>query len=285
MSSFAVGSLVSTLQEKSNCNVPSHVNYMPCFYAFSILIIIAFVPALFFHFEDRHTTGVNVTERLRTLLTLDCALFLSTILLFGCSWGLLQTFLLWHLQDLGGTQFLFSIVAAVQCLSEVVSYYCAGHVIKLLGHYRVLYVALLFSSLRFVLYGLIKNPWFVLPIEFFHGVSTTLVWSIAVSFIGLNSGVATTLQGILSGVHWGLGLGGGAILGGLLVNVIGSQNTFIVFGVIPLINLILLMTIRNLTCCLAQSEEARSLLGSTNDEDYESIAMQQIAASAAEHFP
>lgn len=260
ISSFLVGSVVSTVQEKSKCNVPNHVNYQPCFYAFAGLMILAFIPALFIRFEDRNLPTANLTRSLRTLLKFDSIVFLLTIHQFGNSWGLVQTFLLWHLQDLGGTQFLFSIVTAVQCLSEVVSYHIAGYAITKLGYYRVLYLGLFFSSLRFIFYGVIKNPWLVVPIEIFHGVSTTLIWALAVSFIGLNTGVATTMQGILSGIHWGLGFGGGAIFGGILVNAIGSKYTFLGYGIFSLINLLGFMLTRNLRRCVQPTEESQSLL-------------------------
>ena len=246
---------------------------MPCFYAFAILMITAIIPAAFFRFEDRQVSDGNVAERV-SLLSLDCISFLVMILFSGCSWGLVQTFLLWHLQDLGGTQFLFSIITAIQCLSEVVCYHSAGYVIRILGHHRLLYVSLSFSSLRLVLYGVINSPWLVLPIELFHGVSTTLVWSLAVSFIGLRSGVATTTQGLLSGIHWGLGLGGGGILGGLLVTCIGSKNTFIAFGLISLFNLLMLGTARNLKCIHNQSEESLSLLGRSDNVNDELIPLE-----------
>ncbi|XP_028415359.1 major facilitator superfamily domain-containing protein 6-like [Dendronephthya gigantea] len=285
ISSFVVGSLVSTIQEKFECNLPNHINYQPCFYAFAALMTLAFIPAIFIRFEGRNLPTVNFTGKIRTLINFDSIVFLLTIQQFGNSWGLIQTFLLWHLQDLGGTQFLFSIVAGIQCLSEVVSYHFAGYAITKLGHYRVLYIGFSFTSLRFILYGLIKNPWLVVPIEIFHGVSTTLIWALAVSFVGLNPGVATTMQGILSGVHWGLGLGGGAILGGILVNAIGSKYTFLGYGVFTLLNLFGFILTQNLRCCVKQTEESQSLLSETARETFELNSIEPENSSTTEPFP
>ena len=269
ISSFVVGSLVSTVQEKTECNVPNHIDYQPCFYAFAVLMIFAFIPAHFIRFEHRNLQSTNLTEKLRTFINFDSIVFLLTIQQFGNAWGLVQTFLLWHLQDLGGTQFLFSIIAGVQCISEIISYHVAGYAITKLGYFRVLYIGLLFSSLRFIIYAVIRNPWLVLPVEVFHGVSTTLIWALAVSYIGLNNGIATTMQGILSGVHWGIGLGGGALLGGMLVNAIGSKYTFLGYGIFSFINFLGFVLARNLTWCVQSTEESRSLLGSTAREEVE----------------
>lgn len=285
ISSFVVGSLVSTIQEKFACNLPNNINYQPCFYAFAVLMTLAFIPAIFIRFEDRNAPTVNHSGKLRTLINFDSIVFLLTIQQFGNSWGLVQTFLLWHLEDLGGTQFLFSIVAGIQCLSEVLSYHLAGYAITKLGHYRVLYIGFLVTSLRLILYGLIKNPWLVLPIEIFHGVSTTLIWALAVSFVGLNSGVATTMQGILSGIHWGLGLGGGAVLGGILVNAIGSKYTFLGYGIFTILNFFAFILTRNLRCWVEPVEESQSLLNSAARETFELNSVQPENLSATEPFP
>lgn len=284
ISSFVVGSLVSSVQEKSECNVPNHINYQPCFYAFAVLMIFAFIPALFIRFEHRNVQTTNLTGKLRSLINFDSIVFLLTIQQFGNAWGLVQTFLLWHLQDLGGTQLLFSIIAAVQCLSEVLSYHITGYAITKLGYYRMLYIGLLFSSLRFIIYAVITNPWLVLPVEVFHGVSTTLIWALAVSFIGLNTGIATTMQGILSGVHWGLGLGGGAILGGLLVNAIGSKYTFLGYGIFSFINFIGFLLARNLNWCVQPTEESQSLLRSTAREELELNSIEIENTQARDSF-
>ena len=286
ISSFVVGSVITTVQENSRCNIPNHVNYQPCFYAFAVLMVFAFIPALFIRFENRNLPATeNLTARLRTIINFDSIVFLLIIQQFGNSWGLVQTFLLWHLQDLGGTQFLFSIIAAVQCLSEVLSYQIAGYAITKFGYYRVLYLGLLFSSVRFIFYAIIKNPWLVVPMEMFHGVSTTLIWALAVSFIGLNTGVATTMQGILSGIHWGLGLGGGAIFGGVLVNAFGSKYAFLGYGIFSFLNFLGFILTRNLKSCVQPTEENQTLLGSNSHEEVElqSVETENPAVSGAFH--
>lgn len=284
-SSFAVGSVVSTLQENSNCNVPSHVNYKPCFYAFAVLITAAFIPAMFFRFDDRNGSGENASGTIRPLLSFEWLTFLATVLFFGWSLGLLRTFLFWHLQDLGGTQLLFSIIAATHCFSEVMSYHYAELVTRMIGYHRAFYVGLVFLSLRLVLYGVIENPWIVLPIELFHGLSTTLIWSMAVSLVGLNPAVPMTMQGVLSGVYWGLGYGGGSILSGLFVNTIGSTRTFIAYGIVSLLIFLILVTLRKLKYLDGPSEESSSLLESRGDEDYESIPLESRPKTIAEYLP
>jgi hypothetical protein len=89
----------------------------------------------------------------------------------------------------------------------------------------------------------IPNAWAVLPIELLHGVTYGAAWAGCTSFAHLIApkggrasfgccvsnrplmflfvigaaaafaGLETTTQGLLGAVHWGLGNGGGALLG------------------------------------------------------------------------
>lgn len=245
-------------------------------------MVFAFIPALFIRFEARNLPTPHITGRLRTLINFNSVVFFLTIQQSGSSWGLVQTFLLWHLQDLGGTQFLFSIIAAVQCLSEIVSYHLAGYAITKFGHNRILYGGLLYSSFRFIAYATINNPWMVVPLEVFHGLSTTLIWALAVSFIALNNGVATTMQGILSGFHWGLGFGGGAIFGGVLVNAIGTKYTFLAYGIFSIMNVLGFIMTQHLRCSAGALEESELLLGSTAREEVELTSIETENAPASE---
>lgn len=272
ISSFFVGSLVSTVKEQSHCNVPEHIDYKLSFYAFAIIMLLTFIPASYIQFDQRNSEATTLARQLQTMATFESLVFLITIQQFGNSWGILQTFLFWHLQDLGGTQFLFSVIAAIQCLSEVISYQTASFAILKLGHNRVLYIGLLYSTTRFILYGVTTNPWLVIPIELFHGVSTTLTWAIAVSYIGINTGISNTTQGILSGIYWGLGVGGGAIFGGIIIHAIGSRYTFFAYGILNFINFIGFVLTQNLKRCVQAVqpvEERQSLLTSFYNEEME----------------
>jgi predicted MFS family arabinose efflux permease len=39
-------------------------------------------------------------------------------------------------------------------------------------------------------------------------------------------GMGATAQGLLEGVHWGLGMSAGSLVGGVMYNQLGAVNTF-----------------------------------------------------------
>lgn len=203
-------------------------------------------------FEDSHKEEQNIFQGLGTVLcNCEYLYFILTILFCGFAAGIIQTFLFWHLQDIGGTQFLFSCIAVLQCASDIIMYFCSGTLITYLGHQRVLYAGLVCYTIRFLGYTFITNSWVVLPFELLHGVTNAAVWSAGVVYVGLGSGAPSTLQGILGGVYSGLGFGGGGVVGGLIVSAVGCNYTFLILAAISFVDLLLFLLVNNwpaMTC-------------------------------------
>ena len=101
---------------------------------------------IFFDFGETSTERGNVLEGLKVLCDCQHVYFILTLLYCGFALGITQTFLFWHLQDLGGTQFLFSCISAVQCASEVVMYLMSGSLITRFGYVKLLYAGLVWLN-------------------------------------------------------------------------------------------------------------------------------------------
>ena len=211
------------------------------------MMVLAFLCAMFFEFEPVDYPE-SYTDSLWEAITLfsDCqhTCFVITLLCSGAAMGFIHTFLFWHLHDIGGSQFLFSVIAAVQCISEVCMYLISSYLILHLGCESVLYIGLLANVLRLFAYSVITQPIYSVPLEVLQGVSSASIWSAAICYIGLIPGTPVTLQALLHGMYWGLGHGGGGILGGVLVTYIGSNATFITYGIVCLVNLLILVTFK-----------------------------------------
>ncbi|XP_001634981.2 major facilitator superfamily domain-containing protein 6 [Nematostella vectensis] len=246
MGAFIVGSTLSYLQELNGCNNPLSVDYMPCFYAFAILMGVTILIGGLFEFEDVKRDETTLLQGLGNLCNIQYLYFILTMLFCGGAFGCLQTFLFWHLLEIGGTQFLFSAITAVQCVSEILMFSMSGVLIRCCGYQRVLYLGLICYAVRFFAYAFVTNCWLALPLECLHGVSYAAVWSAAVVFVGLIPGANNTMQGILGGVYWGVGFGGGGVVGGLMVSWLGSSLTFAIFGVLSVIDLIVFASVNNL---------------------------------------
>lgn len=224
------------------------VDFIPCFYTFAGLMTTALVIATRFKFSDDKKTEKNkvgLRVGLQALRNSKYLMFLFTALYLGFLMAFIKTFLFWHLKDLGGPQLLFSVISAVNCFAEVSMYFLSSKLIKYVGHARVLYLGLICYSVRLLYYAFIKNPWYVLPVEVLPGITTAAVWAACLSYVSQNSkpGAKTTMQCILHGVHWGLGYGAGEIIGGILVHRFGAPITFVIFGVLCILILLVYILI------------------------------------------
>jgi hypothetical protein len=70
-----------------------------------------------------------------------------------------------------------------------------------------LYIAFVAYTVRFIGYSFLTNAWFVLPIELLHGLTFGLMWAAATSYGSIITppGMSGTIQGLISGVHFGFG--------------------------------------------------------------------------------
>ena len=208
---FTVGAIISALPLCPGIN--SEVNYIPAFYIFAVFLVLALISGWKLKFED-DSDGEDVTrdnrcfinqpsrsqrimDGLKLLKSAVYFSFIATSFFIGVTMSIIKTFLFWYLKDIGAPQILFSIIAAVNCISEVTVYLFASELIKKLSHFGVLYVALICYSLRLFYYGLLTNPWFVLAAEPLSGITTAAAWAAMTSYVGVNASPesVTTLQG------------------------------------------------------------------------------------------
>lgn len=247
MGAFIVGASLQTTHRCSLSKNREIVDYIPAFYVFAVMMTLGLIVAVKFKFKEKGKGGQGTTLAvgLSALKSPTYVMFLFTALYLGFLMAFIKTFLFWHLKDLGGTQLLFSVISAVNCVAEVSMYFLSEKIIKKIGQIRVLYLGLICYSIRLFYYSVIPYTWMVLAVELLPGITTAAVWAACLSYVSLNSkpGSQTTMQCILHGVHWGLGYGGGEVIGGILVHHYGAPTTFVLFGILCIVVLLLYILI------------------------------------------
>ena len=247
VTAFVVGASLSNKKNYNPCSHQMDIYYVPCFYVFASLMSCAFIVATRFKYRKSDSSGCrpSVLDGLKILKQFNYAFFIFVVFFCGTAYGFIQTFLFWHLRELGGEQMLFSSITFVNCMAEVVFYTFSDKFLCNLGHFRVIYLGLLCYSLRFFYYSYCNTPWLFLPIEFIQGLTGAAVWSSFVSHVGATPGIATTLQGLVNGFYTGLGYAAGGLMGGVMVHKLGTSTTFFVFGEMSLIVLFSYIIVNN----------------------------------------
>ncbi|GJQ77082.1 hypothetical protein Trydic_g23653 [Trypoxylus dichotomus] len=209
---------------------------------------------------------------LQQFKNLKCASFLFVAWFMGFGIGLIFTFLFWHLQDYEGSPTLFGVASVINHISEIFAYFFSFRLIRQMGHVKVLCLGLVGNTLRFLYISWLTNPWWVLPFEFMQGITHAAVWAACCSYIAHNTPqhLRSSAQGVLQGIHHGLGRGCGAVIGGFFVNAFGSTVTFRGYGLICLLVLAVFIFInfyrvdQGFVSDLPQTEDPRQVAEETS---------------------
>ena len=116
----------------------------------------------------------------------------------------------------------------VMCAAEVPFFRMSGDILDRLGVYGTLSLVGGAYAIRFCYYGFLTDPWFVLPAEVLHGITFAALWSASVSHAQelAPEGRAAAMQGIVESLHWGVGFGLGALVGGYAYQDFGPRTMF-----------------------------------------------------------
>lgn len=282
LGAFIVGASLKTTHHCSMSKSREIVDYIPCFYSFALLMFLGLCVSMKFKFRVQKKTGssVSLSKGLVALKYPTYLMFLFTALYLGFLMAFIKTFLFWHLKDLGGTQLLFSVISAVNCVAEVSMYFLSERLIAKIGEIRVLYMGLVCYSIRLFYYSVLPYPWLVLVVELLPGITTAAVWAACLSYVSINSrpGAQTTMQCILHSVHWGLGYGAGEVIGGILVHHYGAPKTFILFGILCIVILIIYILIR-IVWGKSEAQMQRDNDLHSRGEDPETETAEEVTAS------
>ncbi|XP_054236692.1 major facilitator superfamily domain-containing protein 6 [Indicator indicator] len=280
--------------EGQGCKAPEYKNYRIVFIVFGVLMTMALIVATQFRFHYSHfkqdenkRKEVEISQADRSasndssdntptsvsqsqsfsfwdLIKLLCSIQYGSVLFvawfMGFGYGFVFTFLYWHLEDLNGTTTLFGVCSVLSHVSELTAYFFSHKLIELVGHIRVLYIGLACNTARYIYISYLENAWTVLPMEVLQGVTHAAIWAACISYLSaaVPPELRTSAQGILQGLHLGLGRGCGAMVGGVLVNYFGPAATFRGIGMACLVILLLFALIQWML--VPDEEEEKTML-------------------------
>merc|ERR1712018_949825 len=159
--------------------------------------------------------------------------FLGMMMFAGTFWGYIESFLFWHLDDLGAPKFLMGWTVAVGMVTSLPFLIFSGPITDTIGHMNVIILGMLAYTGRMLGYSFIANPVFVYPFEALEGLTMALMMTSAVTYVAKISTPTTiaSVMGMMGALFFGVGKGSGSLFGGLIMSYIGAPNTFRFFAV------------------------------------------------------
>ncbi|XP_028393455.1 uncharacterized protein LOC114517829 [Dendronephthya gigantea] len=229
--------------------------YHYLFYIYFAYLCAAFIAAT--HFRYRYDTSVSTSKNKNikdALLNLNYGIFLLVTLYMGLCYGFLTSFSFWFLDDLGANAVLLGVASSLRSVAENCVYFVSPFVLVRFGHVNIAGVCLLVFGVTCLLYSFLFNPWFAIPLEVLSTGAYAFSWTTCVSYLNRAAppGSSTTVQGIVQASFWGLGFGGGSIIGGFSFRVFGERESFRGFSVASFTVFVFFVIIQ---CILSSAEK------------------------------
>lgn len=139
----------------------------------------------------------------KLLVNVRILIFLAWCVVVGMCTGLMWNFFLWMVEDLGEArndariQTLKGVLMGVQCLGgELPFFFLSGKILKVIGHVNAMTLVLFTLGVRFLLYSVIDDPWWFIPIEFSNGLTYGVCYACMASYASIiaPSGTEATMQ-------------------------------------------------------------------------------------------
>ncbi|XP_074032997.1 sugar baby transporter isoform X2 [Leptinotarsa decemlineata] len=220
----------------------SQKDYTVAFYLSAIFLVLDFLASTRIQYTQTKLATNIFRDIGRLLLNIRINIYLIWCVCVGMCTGLIWQFLFWLIEDLAKIQgcetinyvkTLEGIVQAIQCLAgEAPFFFLSGKIIKKLGHIHTMSLVLFAVGMRFILYSVVSNPWYFLPIELMNGITFGLFFACMASYASIiaPAGTEATMQGLVGAVFEGVGVSLGSLLAGWTYKNLGGPLTFRYFG-------------------------------------------------------
>ncbi|XP_017840545.2 major facilitator superfamily domain-containing protein 6-A isoform X2 [Drosophila busckii] len=174
-------------------------------------------------------------------LSMRCVVFFLWCVAIGLCTALIWNFLFIYLEELNvvhgsssSIKTLEGLVMGIQCFGgELPFFFMSGWILKRIGHVNAMSLVLLGFGVRFILYSMLQDPWYILPIELLNGVTFGLFYATMASYASIVAppGTEATMQSLVGAIFEGVGVSMGSQIGGQLFEAVSGRTTFEIFGI------------------------------------------------------
>ena len=188
--------------------------------------------------KRREITQMTKNKLVALVKNRTFSIFLLFSFLVGLPISMNSAFFSIYLSELGAKEGLVGLSWAVASFSNIIVFFYSDNLLKRFGLVKPLFLGAFLFGIRWLLYAFISNPFVILAIQAMHGVSFALFYSSGVSFVSqiTPSELQVTGQGIF-GAFFTFGLSGiaGSLLGGIMLDTLGTSAMYAVGGTISLL--------------------------------------------------
>lgn len=231
-------------------------NYTPVFYLMAVLLLLDVLISSRLKYNQTARTSSILRDVTQLFGDIRVVVFMIWCVLVGMGTALLWNFLFWYLEDLADVsgcqgkdwiKTLEGLIMGIQCFGgELPFFFLSGWILKKIGHVNAMSLVLFAFGVRFLLYSMLTDPWWCLPVELLNGLTYGIFYATMTSYASIVAppGTEATMQGLVGAVFEGVGVSLGSLLGGFLFNIFSGSTVFRVYGLAALLFCVLHITLQ-----------------------------------------
>jgi PPP family 3-phenylpropionic acid transporter len=159
-------------------------------------------------------------------------LFLAAAFAAGLALAAHNTYFFLYMKDLGANESTMGLALTIGTISEIPVLFLGHRLLRRFKPYGLFMVAMGFTSLRLLLFAACSSINLALVIQFLNGLTFPAMWVAGVAYANENAppDMGATAQGIFNATVAGVGLAVGGLVGGLLLDSVGTRGIYQLFG-------------------------------------------------------
>lgn len=207
------------------------------FTIYSILLLMALLIGQRLRFSHRPTEASFFGGVRELLGDRKWIVFLLIVFVAGSGNAAITAYLFLYLEEIGTTPTWMGLAITIATLAEFPALFFADRLMKRLGASGLLTLGMAATAVRCVLYGVVGLPWLALTVQLLQAITFPILLVAGVSYADENAppGMGATAQSIFSSAFMGVGFAAGGFFGGVMIEHIGVQQMFFIFGVLILL--------------------------------------------------
>jgi PPP family 3-phenylpropionic acid transporter len=185
-----------------------NINMMFAISSISMLLVFIFSWFIQNNSREKDLRTENAYKYLKDVVYNRALLFLLLcVFLVSASATTIWNFYSVYMKENGASASLVGYGLSFQGLCELPLFYFSAKIISKLGLKTTLIITVWATTIRMLLYSVIKNPAAVIPVEMLHGLSWSLFWVACVEYVNklVNEKWMATGQSLLYAAYFGAG--------------------------------------------------------------------------------
>ena len=227
--------------------------------------------------EDREGEKVSSIHIaiFRKLTQPQMVFLMVTLLLSGVSLTLFSSFTMAYLIELGAPRTLLSLAYSTALMSLMLGYFFSTRLIAFFkGPWNVFSVGLAAYSVRYLMYGFMRNPWLVLSVQPLHLLCRAVLNAAAITYMRdvTSPEILTSVYAIMDSVQTGVGWIVGNSFGGYVYHLYGGRVLYVSVACLDLLWVFVIFIFSRRSKLFKSPSSSKVLLNGHKNHDNNSIS-------------